>query len=168
MSYSIKIYNANNELIQGVLDINTSAATYFAACAYMAIDLLNGGKSFNLPNDLSTIAPQGAIVLFLGELHKHPQFLPENVLTNDADTNAILYRALSHLLERKTTEGHADFVKLLSRFKVPGINKIEIEVPAPTLSRDRNTTFGRPTAEQPYGPYSAGYSFPPDSLLKNM
>jgi hypothetical protein len=162
--------------MRGRLDETATAAEYFAACAWMAIDLINGGAGLNQvfkkaisghKEDIDPgIAPLSALVMFLTTLHEHPAFNPQQVL-QASDPNHDFFRQIASLLQKKVDDIDARkaFIALLPQFKVDGIRQIKV---TECVADDQKVSYRLfinaskiATERQPYGPYSDAYSCPP-------
>lgn len=112
-------------------------AQYFAAWAYMAVDLLNGGHG--LSEHVPETEPESALLMSLTivgiDFSKHPYFL---TMKNESDPNHGCYLELMQLIQSdqftsqmlKSIQKQEELAKriaaLLVAFKVPGI-KVKID-----------------------------------------
>jgi|SRR5579872_5047973 len=131
MKFTAKILDLNNIPIQGNLEPTSSPAKYFAACVYLAVDLMNGGSGLGNLLGRETglnpeLTPQIAFTMFLSTLHEHPAFTADRVLV-PSDPNYLVYQEIAGLLRLPVDRVQGEFLKLLPKFKVPGVKSITLE-----------------------------------------
>ncbi len=141
--YTIKIYDNKGGIILGKLSPNASAVEHFAMCARLAVDLANGGSELvsrlnemvSLINpveimDTKTIALPGVFVrFFMGTLQTSAFFKPEEVMVNPRDPNFQHYQNIIKIAELPidNTSAINVFFNIITLFKIPGIEKIDIQ-----------------------------------------
>lgn len=131
MKFTAKILDLNNIPLQGNLESTSSPANYFAACVYLAVDLMNGGSGLGTLSGRETnlnpeLASQSALPMFISTLHEHPAFAADRVIV-PSDPNYSVYQEIACLLSLPADGVQREFLTLLSKFKVPGIKSITIQ-----------------------------------------
>jgi len=126
--FKITIFGADEKKhLDGDYDPKTATpAQYFTACAYMAVDLLNGGHAISEHMAVkSELTPDMALVNFAYDLPKHSYF---STMKNVRDPNHICFLEILRLLQYpiKNDRLCEEFAKCLTTFKVPGIKEIKI------------------------------------------